>query len=139
MKNLCLFSLCLFTMIAISCSKKETKDPAISGIQLCTSVNSSNGCNSTSRSFDINTAQIVAAATIADPMPGVRVTFSWYYLTGQILFAEASDVLSNVEGSAQVSIPGYVTIPNNGWPEGDYEVTITLDNGSNMSTSFSIY
>lgn len=136
MKNIAIF---LFTLILIiSCSKNETIDPSIDDVTLCTSVNSSNYCTGDFNQFDPGTIAIYASVQVIDALPDVQISFEWYYASGDVLFAQVTENLSKFGDSGEIVVPGFVSIPNNGWPSGEYSVTVSLSNGPTLSRNFFI-
>ena len=127
------------TIIFPSCEEDELF-PSLSDLQVCTSINSDFQCDSNASQFDTTTPEINASVVINDASPDNEVTFVWTFVDSDLEIDAVTYSLSNLDKSDRYQIASFLSIPNNGWPTGNYQVEVFLDdvNTSSIARQFSI-
>lgn len=115
--------LIILAAIVLSC---EFDSSHIEEVKMCTSLES-NQCSQDKPVFDVNTPQIVVSCELKNAPTDTQVEFSWFYTTGGQTKIDAV-VLSSGDQIGTLNLNSSLNRPNNGWPEGDYEVVIKILN-----------
>ena len=120
----------------------EYSTAGLSDVRLCSDADSSGACSSDSSTFKTTDKEIFLSAQLNNAPSGTKITATWTYLRGE-LGNEPQEIDSvTAEAGDSGSLPFYssLTTPANGWPTGDYEVTLKLssENSEQITKPFSI-
>ena len=96
----------------------------ISDVKMCTSI-ADNQCSADKPVFSTNTAEIFVSCHLNNAPNDTDVEFAWFYL-GQERIPIDAVVLNSGEIIGNLKLNSSLSRPNNGWPEGDYEIVITI-------------
>lgn len=140
MKN---FAAIIFALLAAATLQACSYSTAqLSDIKLCNSTDGTGNCAADTATFKTTDAEIFLSAQLQNAPSGTKVTAVWRYLKGE-LGNDPKDIDSvTAEAGDGGNLPYYssLTAPAAGWPQGDYEVTLTLssDNSTPVSKPFSV-
>ncbi len=110
--------------ILISTSGCEYSSATISDAKICTSLNG-NICSSDDEVIQGNPATIYASCALKYAPENTEIKFSWYYY-GQTKIEIDNVILNSGTNGTDLDVFSSLSRPNNGWPNGDYEVVIQL-------------
>ncbi|MBN1182965.1 MAG: hypothetical protein JXB49_11800 [Bacteroidales bacterium] len=108
----------------------------IADVKMCESPNGYL-CSEDNTVFSTSSPEIHVSCVLKNATEGSKITFTWYYQGEEkILIDEASFVAKDVTSDVHSSL----SIPDAGWPTGNYEVVISLDtdNSKPITKSFSV-
>lgn len=112
----------LFAMILMvaSCSVSTAN---ITDVKMCLSLQD-DLCQDDVAVFENTVPEIYVSAILNNAPEGTKVFFTWNYLEDGTLEIASVDVVTEETTS---NLHSYLTIPDNGWPQGKYEVVIKVD------------
>lgn len=116
--NLAVLSVTLF-MAACSVTTANVDD-----VKVCTSI-SDNQCPSDNPSFTTSTPEIYISCHLNNAPENTEVEFAWFYL-GQQKIAIDAVKLNSGSNIGTLNLQSSLSKPFNGWPQGDYEVVISI-------------
>lgn len=91
------------------------------------------GCTNDNPSFSASDPVFIVSCIVANAPSETKITFSWFYTTGErIAIDEASVTLS--EGGTY-PVHSSLSAPADGWPKGDYEVVISIEGFENKTVT----
>jgi hypothetical protein len=129
----------LSTLAATACSF-NVSTATLENIKMCVEKPENQTCASDTAQFDTAIPKIFATADLKFAPEGTKVKIDWKYLGGDT--AKATDIASIdlVTESDTNLVSSNLNAPSNGFPEGNYEVVISLgtDNSKPISKKFSI-
>lgn len=96
----------------------------IENVKVCTQI-SGNLCDADQTFFQSNSPQIVVSCELKNPPTETKVEFTWNYLSNGITKIDAV-TLNSGDNIGTVEMNSTLNRPNNGWPQGDYEVVIKI-------------
>lgn len=96
----------------------------IENVQACTSL-AGDQCGGDQTFFQINSPQVVVSCELKNPPTDTKVEFTWNYLSNGITKIDAV-TLNSGDKIGTVNMHSSLSRPNNGWPQGDYEVVIKI-------------
>lgn len=94
----------------------------LSDVMSCTEI-TDNLCTEDITTFAPDTPEIFVSAILNNAPEGTFTTFSWRYLEDN--YDIDSITLESIETTT--TLQSSFTIPDNGWPLGEYEVVLSLD------------
>ncbi|WP_367328033.1 hypothetical protein [Lentimicrobium sp.] len=108
----------------------------ITDVMVCESV-TDNQCPADQPIFSTDTPEIFCSVIVKNAPGGTAVTFSWFY-QGESRVAIDAVTLNTPEGGTTFNLQSSLSVPNNGWPKGVYEVVISLgtDNSEPVVKTF---
>ena len=130
----------LSTLAATACSFKVST-ATLENIKMCEKLENKNQtCASDTAQFDTTTPQIFATADLKYAPEGTKVKIDWKYLGGDTVKATDIASVDLVTKSDTNIVFSNLNAPPNGFPEGNYEVVISLgtDNSKPISKQFSV-
>ena len=110
----------------------------ISDIKMCETIDDYQ-CQEENTLFNVNSPQIYCSCKLNNAPDGTNLKFAWYYLGDEkVLIDTVTTMVPG--GSSTYDMHSYLTIPDNGWPVGDYEVVLKIDtdNSEPLTKSFKV-
>lgn len=137
MKKISLFLITIFigTAFFTSCNLTTAK---ISDVKMCEQPEGKL-CPADQIVFSTNAAELYISCKLNNAPQGTKVKFSWFYLGEEKIFID--EVTLTVEdGRTEYDLNSSLSRPNNGWPIGNYEVRLMIDENeaSTIAKTFSI-
>ena len=96
----------------------------IENVKMCTEL-SGDQCTSDVPIFEVNSPQIVVSAELKNPPSDTQVEFTWNYVSNGTTKIDAV-ILNSGDNIGTLELHSSLSRPNNGWPQGDYEVVIKI-------------
>jgi hypothetical protein len=89
--------------------------------------------------FSTTTPKFYVSCILRNAPDDTEVTFSWYYFGDEKILIDEVTISSEDKG-ATVNLQSNLSIPDNGWPVGEYEVVIKIhtDNSEPISRNFKV-
>ena len=129
----------LSTLTATACSFKVST-ATLENIKMCVEKPENQTCASDTAQFNTTTPKIFATADLKYAPEGTKVKIDWKYLGGDTVKATDIASVDLVTKSDTNIVFSNLNAPPNGFPEGNYEVVISLgtDNSKPISKQFSV-
>ena len=129
----------LSTLAATACSFKVST-ATLENIKMCVEKPENQTCASDTAQFNTTTPKIFATADLKYAPEGTKVKIDWKYLGGDTVKATDIASVDLVTKSDTNIVFSNLNAPPNGFPEGNYEVVISLgiDNSKPISKQFSV-
>jgi len=86
--------------------------------------------------FTTTSPVIYATGTLKNAPEGTEITGEWYYLETDPETYIDSSTLTSVDMNTSFTFS--LSIPNNGWPTGDYEIRFFIDDQPSSTLSFTV-
>ena len=86
--------------------------------------------------FTTTSPVIYAAGTLKNAPEGTEITGEWYYLDTSPETYIDSSTLTAVDTNTSFTFS--LSIPDNGWPTGDYEIRFFIDDKPSSTLSFTV-
>lgn len=119
-----IISILAFLSVIILLSSCNFSTANISDTKMCTSI-ADDQCSADKPVFDTNTPEIFVSCHLNNAPNDTDVEFAWFYL-GQDRISIDAVTFSSGDAIGTLNLQSSLTRPNNGWPEGDYEIVITI-------------
>ena len=129
----------LSTLAATACSF-SVSTATLDNIKMCVEKPENQTCASDTAQFNTTAPKIFATADLRNAPEGTKVKIVWKALEGDPVKATDVASIDLVTKSDTNLVSSNLNVPPNGFPEGNYEVVISLgtDNSKPMSKKFSI-
>ena len=89
-----------------------------------------NQCYNDNTNFSPSTPEIFISCLLKRAPAKTEVVFSWFYF-GQTKVKITSITVNSGSKTGTLNLQSSLLKPNNDWPVGEYEVTITIANSNN--------
>ena len=122
----------LFLGAALFLSNCNVSTANISDVKMCENIDG-NQCPEDNPVFSTNTPNIYCSVKVNNAPEGTNVKFSWNYLGEEIVHIDEV-TLTVPGGGTNFDMQSSLSIPNNGWPVGNYEVVIDLGTDNSEPT-----
>ena len=108
----------------------------IADVKMCESTENTQ-CAEDNPVFSTNTPAIYVSCILKNAPEGTKVNFAWYYISEEKVFIDEVSLESQTTTSPMQS---YLSMPDAGWPTGNYEVVLSLDtdNSTPITKNFSV-
>ena len=132
-----LFVLSVFTTTACSFNLSTA---TLENIKMCVEISENKPCANDTSKFEKNTPKIFVTSDLKYAPEGTKVKIDWKYLGGDTVKATDIDSITLETKSDTTFVFSSLSAPTNGWPDGNYEVVLSLntDNSKPISKQFSI-
>ena len=89
--------------------------------------------------FTTTTPMFFVSCSLNNAPSGTEVTFSWYYHGDEKILIDEVTIETDDSGTSY-NLHSNLSIPDTGWPPGDYEVVIKIhtDNAETIVKPFSV-
>ncbi len=89
--------------------------------------------------FSVDTLEIFCSVLLSDAPEGTSILSEWYYVSGELedvtnLLIDSVPLAADSTQYVQFSL----TIPDNGWPAGEYKLVLYLDGAEEVSVPFTV-
>jgi hypothetical protein len=108
----------------------------ISDLSMATEVDQDNLPISIASTFSTSTPVIYATGKLNNAPDGTKLTAEWYYLDQNPAYLITGTEL-NIE-NVNTNFSFYLSIPDNGWPQGNYSVKFYIDGEEASSIDFQV-
>jgi len=137
MKKLKLFII-LFCLLPFLLGNCNISTANISDVKMCDQMTDGQ-CSQDKVSFTTTTPAFYVSCNLNNAPSETEVTFSWYYNGDTKILVDEVTINSGDNGGS-LGLHANLSIPDNGWPPGDYEVIIKIhtDNSKPTVKSFSV-
>ena len=139
-RSLRIFVLSVLSTFAATACNFSFSTATLEDIKMCVEKPENQTCASDTAQFNTTTPKIFATADLKSAPEGTKVKFVWKDLGSDTV--KATDIASvDLETKPNVNIvSSNLTAPPDGFPEGNYEIVISLgtDNSKPISKQFSI-
>lgn len=111
--------------VLVGCSSKVDRQPT--NVVLCAR-NAQYECFDSQLTFSANTADIMVNAGLENVLEQTQITVQWTYLDGELgQPVEIDSTIFEKTDGGVISMYAILSRPDNGWPQGDYEVVLSSD------------
>lgn len=123
----------VFSLSLASCSFTTAN---LSDLTMAQDVDANNEPVTTTTSYTTDAPMLYATGVLNNAPSGTVVTAEWYYLdTDPETFIDSADLTF---ADTTTSFSFSLSIPDNGWPTGNYEVRFLIDDKAADTVAFSI-
>ena len=139
-RSLRIFVLSVLSTFAATACNFSFSTATLEDIKMCVEKPENQTCASDTAQFNTTTPKIFATADLKYAPEGTKVKIDWKYLGGDTVKATDIGSIDLVTKSDTNFVSSYLNAPPNGFPEGNYEIVISLgtDNSKPISKKFSI-
>ena len=124
MKNSTSILLFLLFFFSMSSCNFNSAHIDIDDVKMCTII-TDNQCLSDHPVFSPSTEEIYVSCQLKNAPENTNIEFSWYYLGKQKIKIDAV-TLNSGNKLGTLDLQSSLSRPNNGWPAGEYEVSIKI-------------
>lgn len=96
----------------------------IDAVKMCDRLND-NRCTADNPTFSSNTPYVFISCQLKNAPKNTDVLFEWFYY-GQKKMRITSNKVSSGDKIGTLNLQSDLSMPNNGWPVGEYEVVVTI-------------
>lgn len=123
----------IFSISLASCSFTTAN---LSDLAMAKDVDANNLPLGTTVSYATDAPAFYATGLLKNAPSNTKVTAEWYYLDpAQEIFIDSSDLICS---DTSTSFSFSLSIPDNGWPAGNYEVRFLIDDKAADKLAFSV-
>lgn len=115
----------IFISSLVSCEFSVTT-AHIENVKMC-SETFDNSCNGNMEIFETNTPNICVSCVLENAPDNTLVTFIWKYIYNDELKIIDEVTLSSADKGIHLNMQSSLSRPYNGWPAGDYQVEIVIE------------
>jgi len=135
-----IFILFVLSTIAITACSFNLSTATLENIKMCVEKPENKTCSSDTAQFKTTIPRIFATADLKYAPEGTKVKIDWKYLGGDTVKPTDIDSITLETKSDTQLITSSLSAPTNGFPDGNYEVVISLstDNSKPIRKQFSI-
>ncbi|NMF60745.1 hypothetical protein [Pseudanabaena yagii] len=129
----------LSAVVTAACSF-NISTATLEDVKTCTEAPENQPCASDISQFQNNTPKIFVTSNIKYAPEGTKIKIDWKYLGGESVKATDIDSITLETKSDTKFVYSYLTAPTNGWPDGNYEIVLSIntDNSKPIRKQFSI-
>lgn len=134
------FGLIVLSAFATTACSFNVSTATLEDVKTCTEVPENQPCASDTSQFEKTTPKIFVTSNLKYAPEGTKIKIDWKYLGGGSVKATDIDSITLETKSDTKFVYSSLTAPTNGWPDGNYEVVLSIntDNSKPIHKQFSV-